>query len=431
MILSRKIRLNVVGNKEEINRVYNYLRDGIYNQNLAMNQYISALYTTTMQDISKEDRQELNRLYSRISTNKKGSAYSAGIQFPKGLPTTASLKQKVQQDFSNACKKGLLYGKISLPTYKKDNPLLIHVDYVRLRKTNPHLDNGMYHNYASDEEFFEHLYKPDLEVFIKFANKITFKLNLGNNMKKSAALRSEIGKIFTSEYEVHGSSIQIDGTKITLNLAIEIPDKTFELDENVTVGVDVGMAVPATCAVNNNQYRQKYIGSAEELLCKRTQIQSQRRRLQTALQHTKGGHGRNQKLKALDRLKDHERNYVKTYNHTVSKQVVDFAIQNKAKYINLEDLSGFSQNDRSSFVLRNWSYFELQNQIAYKAKMCGIEVRKIKPYMTSQTCSCCGNLEEGQRLDQAHFKCKKCGAELNADFNAARNIAMSQAFVTN
>ena len=48
---------------------------------------------------------------------------------------------------------------------------------------------------------------------------------------------------------------------------------------------------------------------------------------------------------------------------------------------------------------------------------------------TSQICSKCGHWEEGQRIDQAHFRCKEYGTELNADFNAARNIAKSVEFV--
>lgn len=78
--------------------------------------------------------------------------------------------------------------------------------------------------------------------------------------------------------------------------------------------------------------------------------------------------------------------------------------------------------------MRNWSFYELQHFITYKAAKYGIEVRKINPYHTSQICSCCGHWEEGQRIDQSHFKCKACGSELNADFNASRNIAMSKDF---
>lgn len=414
-----------MGDKEEINRVYKYLRDGIFNQNKAMNQYMSALYIGTIKDISKEDRKELNHLYGRISTSKKGSAYDKSIEFPKGLPIMGSIEQAVRQDFSKACKDGLLYGKISLPTYKKENPLLVHVDYIRLRSANPHKDNGIYHNYESHTEFIEHLYSKDLEVFIKFANNITFKMIFGNP-HKSYTLRSEIKQIFEENYKVCGSSIQIDGKKIILNLSIDIPKKEIELDENVVVGVDLGLAIPAVCGLNTNDYIRQSIGSKDDFLRIRTQLQSQRRRLQKSLSSTSGGHGIKKKLKPLEKLRDRERNFVKTYNHYVSKNVVDFAVKNKAKYINVEDLSGF---DSSQFILRNWSFYELQQFITYKAAKYGIEVRKINPYHTSQVCSCCGHWEEGQRIDQAHFKCKFCGAELNADFNASRNIAMSTDFV--
>ena len=424
MILTRKIQLYPVGDKEEVNRVYQYIRDGIFNQNKAMNQYMTALYVSTIQDISKEDRQELNRLYTRIATSKKGSAYDLDVEFAKGLPTASSLGQKVKQDFSKACKDGLLYGKVSLPTYRKDNPLLVHVDYVRLRETNPHKDNGIYHNYESYDEFISKLYDKDLEIFIRFANGITFKMILGQP-HKSIYLREEIKKIFDGEYNVCGSSIQFNDKKIILNMSMDIPKISRELDENTVVCVDLGIAVPAVCGLNNSNVKKQFIGSKEDFLRIRTQLQAQRKRLQKNVKITNGGHGRNKKLKALDKLSNKERNFVKTYNHYVSKQVIDFALKNNAKYINMEDLSGFNTN---RFILRNWSFYELQQFITYKAQRYGIEVRKINPYHTSQICSKCGHWEEGQRDAQDHFKCKACGYEDNADFNASKNIAKSLDF---
>ena len=424
MILTRKIQLYPVGDKEEVNRVYQYIRDGMFNQNKAMNQYMSALYVSTIQDISKDDRKELNRLYTRIATSKKGSAYDLDVEFAKGLPTTASLGQKVRQDFSKACKDGLLYGKVSLPTYRKDNPLLVHVDYVRLRETNPHMDNGIYHNYESYDEFISKLYDKDLEIFIRFANGIIFKMILGQP-HKSIYLREEIKKIFDGEYNVCGSSIQFNDKKIILNMSMDIPKISRELDENTVVGVDLGIAVPAVCGLNNSNVKKQFIGSKEDFLRIRTQLQAQRKRLQKNVKITNGGHGRNKKLKALDKLSNKERNFVKTYNHYVSKQVIDFALKNNAKYINMEDLSGF---DTNKFILRNWSFYELQQFITYKAQRYGIEVRKVNPYHTSQICSKCGHWEEGQRDTQDHFKCKACGYEDNADFNASKNIAKSTDF---
>lgn len=432
MILTRKIQLLIVGNNDEVNRVFNYIKEGMISQNKAMNEYMSALYLAELNKASKEDRKELNQLYGRISNSKKGSAYSQDIVFPKGLPVASSLSMKVKQDFKQSCKNGLMYGKVSLPTYRSDNPLLIHVDYVRLRSNNPHRDSGLYHNYKNHAEFLEHLDNKDLKVFIKFANNITFKLILGN-VKKSASLRHEIQMIFEEYYKVCSSSIEIDGRKIILNLSMDIPKEKRELDENVVVGVDVGIAIPAVCGLNINDYSRKYIGSVNDFMRVKTKIQHQKSRLQTNLKMTKGGHGRKRKLKTMDKFTDYERNWVQSYNHYISKQVIDFALKNKAKYINIEDLSGITKGKNVNKFLKGWSYYQLQSFITYKANKYGIEVRKIDPHYTSQTCSCCGYVDEKNRpkneKGQSYFRCLKCGHEENADFNAAKNIAKSVNFV--
>ena len=44
---------------------------------------------------------------------------------------------------------------------------------------------------------------------------------------------------------------------------------------------------------------------------------------------------------------------------------------------------------------------------------------------SSQTCSVCGTVAAASRLSQARFRCIGCGAEANADVNAARNILAS------
>ena len=184
------------------------------------------------------------------------------------------------------------------------------------------------------------------------------------------------------------------------------------------------------CAINTNSYVKKSIGSADDFLRVRTKIRSERRRLQKNLKQTSGGHGRAKKLKALERFKKYEKHWVQNYNHFVSKEVVDFAIKNNAKYINIENLEGYGKEVKNKFILSNWSYYQLQQYITYKAEKHGIVVRKINPYHTSQICSCCGRWEEGQRINQKTFicknpECKNFGIEVNADFNAARNIALS------
>ena len=148
--LTRKYELQVVGDKEEINRVYTWLRQGIEAQNKAMNEYMSHLFMAKSCEMSLDDRKELNNLFQRVTNSKKGSGYTKDIEFPVGLPIAASASRKVKQDFDNACKKGLMYGRISLPTYKSNNPLIVHVRFVALRGTKK-VDNGIYHNYHSPQ----------------------------------------------------------------------------------------------------------------------------------------------------------------------------------------------------------------------------------------------------------------------------------------
>ena len=440
--ITRKYQLKVVGDKEETDRVYTYLRNGIEAQNKALNEAISALYAAKILEMSTDDNKELTKLFRRVTHGKNETGFTDDITFPVGLPTAGDVGRKAKQDLDNAFKKGLRYGRVSLPSYKADSPLMIHVDYVRLRSTNPHKDNGIYHEYETPMDLIEALEKENNpKVFLKFVNGIVFRFVFGNPWK-GREQRKVFEKIFSEEYKVCGSSIEVDGKKIILNLCMDVPKAEHKLDKNVAVGVDLGLAIPAVCALNNNEYERLFIGNIDDFLRVRTQLQSQRRRLQKNMRNGSGGHGRSKKLKAMDRLRDRERNFVQTYNHMVSRRVVDFAVKNNAAYINIEDLSGFGKDSNGDIhkdkeiVLRNWSYYELQNYITYKAQMHGIEVRKVKPEYTSQICSYCG--KRGIRREQAKFVCinPECRSHkiygkgfVNADFNAARNIAMSANFV--
>jgi len=54
-------------------------------------------------------------------------------------------------------------------------------------------------------------------------------------------------------------------------------------------------------------------------------------------------------------------------------------------------------------------------------------VEKIRPALTSQRCSACGQVDRGSRESQAVFRCTACGFACHADANAAINIAAGHA----
>ena len=291
--------------------------------------------------------------------------------------------------------------------------------------------------------------RDDGSIFIKFPGRLEWDLDFGRDRSNN---REIVERVLNGMYDVGDSSIQETRSgKRFLLLVVKIPKvKNVSLDSNRVVGIDLGINTPLFAALNDNDYERVSIGSRDQFLNVRNRMNAQKREMQKNLRSsTTGGRGRRHKLQALERLEGKERNWVHLQNHIFSKGAIEFAIKNNAGVIQMERLTGFGrnandevENDRK-FLLRNWSYFELQQLIEYKADAAGIEVRYIDPYHTSQTCSFCGHYEAGQRVDQAHFICKNPECEkgkgkknddgtyagINADWNAARNIARSNKIV--
>lgn len=267
------------------------------------------------------------------------------------------------------------------------------------------------------------------DIYIKWVNKIEFKVILGRG-KNNPELMHTLHKVINGEYKVGQSSLKFDkNNNLILTLTMDIPNKSkVEIKKGRVLGVDVGIKYPAYVCLNDDTYKRESIGNALELIKQREQFRERRTRTQQMLKNVKGGKGRRKKLKAMVHLKDKERNFAKTYNHQISKRVVEFAKKHQCEFIHLEKLESEGMNDK---ILGLWGYYELQSMIEYKAEREGIEVRYVNPAYTSQTCSRCGNVDKNNRQTQEKFICTKCGFELNADHNAAINISRSTDIIKN
>jgi len=113
------------------------------------------------------------------------------------------------------------------------------------------------------------------------------------------------------------------------------------------------------------------------------------------------------------------------YNHFVSKEIVDHAFKNRVGTIKIQMLGGIGEAVSDKRVLRNWSYFELQSLIDFKAKRHGIKTMKVDP---KPVCSNCGHFAAKDIGDET-FECKACGTKMNYDENEALNIAKSNDIV--
>ncbi len=318
-------------------------------------------------------------------------------------------------------------GVRTIPNYKKGIPVpfsIKHRGEIALRK------------------------RDDGSIYIRFPKGLEWDLSFGRDRSNN---REIVERVLSGRYDVGNSSIQeTKSRKRFLLLVVKIPKETEALNTDRVVGVDLGINVPLYAALNDNEYGGMSIGSRDQFLKVRMRMAAQKRELQRNLRYTtNGGHGRTQKLQALDRLEGKERNWVHLQNHIFSKSIIEYAVKNNAGVIQMERLTGFGRDNNEEvdagykFILRYWSFFELQSMIEYKAKAAGIEIRYINPYHTSQTCSFCGHYEKGQRINQATFVCRnpECtkgkGKQksdgtfegISADWNAARNIAKSVEFV--
>lgn len=173
------------------------------------------------------------------------------------------------------------------------------------------------------------------------------------------------------------------------------------------MGIDRGLRNVAVCS-NNNFFDSRHIRN----------VKGKYAHLRVELQ-SKGTRSAKRRLK---QLAGRERRFVNCENHRITKEIVesDFSV------FALEDLKGIqnkpTHTKRMSKNLHSWAFWRFEFYLQYKAEELGKGVIWIDPNLTSQKCSSCGFTSPRNRIG-GEFRCQKCEFELNADLNAARNIA--------
>ena len=214
-----------------------------------------------------------------------------------------------------------------------------------------------------------------------------------------------------------------------VDLPLTFEDILPSENPKIIMGVDLGINNPAVACIDfgNGKLITKFFGNGKQLkYLKRKYITQQIKR---------------QQHNAIDDWHKAE-NVFKNIDHTLSRQIVDFAIANGVEEIKLEKLAGMSEKKEHKFVkkyirkmnkskarsLNGWSFYRLKQFITYKAQEVGILVTEIDPAFTSQKCPNCGvnyNFRQKSERKSLIETCPSCGYVLHHDIKGAYNICHS------
>ncbi|MFO8114926.1 MAG: transposase [Halorubrum sp.] len=175
----------------------------------------------------------------------------------------------------------------------------------------------------------------------------------------------------------------------------------------VDCNVDGSLAVTST---------GMFLGNADYLNHRRDEFERRRGKLQQT--GTRSAH------LTIQSIGNRFSRWSEDYLHRVSKEVVREAREHDCSAIAFEKLEGIRERISNGSKFQQWAFRELRRHVEYKAEAYGITVTAVNPAYTSQRCSHgeCGFTHRTNRNGD-EFVCQKCGRELHADYNAARNVA--------
>ena len=334
------------------------------------------------------------------------------------LYQTGNLSQLITSEIMvlNAHEKDVNKGTRTIDNYKKDQPVVLKGVSTKIQKTNDEFEILI--------SLFSSLIK---QKYPMKNGQIFFRANI-----KSNSLKAVVERCSDSTYKICASALNYNKRRNYFELSLTYSfehNPEIELDTNKFLGIDLGMTNAYYLATNFDDYYRFYEpgGDIKDYAQKIESRRWLRKKQRVSCGDGSIGHGYTTRNKPVLAVGDKIAGYRNLKNHLMSRKIIQEALKLGCGVIQMEDLSGIST--RSKF-LKNWSYYDLQQKIKQKAQESGIIVSMINPNCTSQRCSKCGYIDKANRpydkktRDQSKFQCLACGYKENADYNAARNIAI-------
>jgi len=227
--------------------------------------------------------------------------------------------------------------------------------------------------------------------------------------------------VLSEDYEFRESTLRYDAATDEFYLHIstrgidddaEVPADTGHPDQTV-LGIDLGVNSLAVSSTGTFWQGDDYDHWTREFEKRRGEMQQC---------STQAAHN------AMLRLGKREEAWRKQYIHTVANEIVTEAFEYDCDVIAFENLTDIRERLPQAKWHHIWAFRRLFEYVEYKAPERGVSVEQVEPDHTSQRCSRtdCGFTHEDNRHGE-HFECQKCGYEVNADYNGAKNIGFRYA----
>ncbi|MBU3896690.1 MAG: transposase [Nanoarchaeota archaeon] len=225
---------------------------------------------------------------------------------------------------------------------------------------------------------------------------------------------------FPDDYKIGESKIikKTKGNKEWFEIYVVVKKEVQMKSCSNIITVDIGEKVMATVLFNG---RPIFMG---------TKIRGIRRHYSWLRKRL----GNKKLLKKVKQVGHKEQNKVNQILQDISNEIAVLATKTDSVIVigDLKDIrkSAKKKGKRFNRIVNNMPHLKLTQLIEHKASWSGIPVIRMNEHGTSKTCSRCSEI--GIRKNQGLFICKNCGYQVNADYNATKNMynrSMKHVFV--
>lgn len=206
-----------------------------------------------------------------------------------------------------------------------------------------------------------------------------------------------------------------DGDRWFAHLSYEVPEVVTKPVPMRPVGIDLGLITLAmrSDGVAMNVPRQSEADTAAK------------RRAGRALSRCRKRSKRRRRVRArLRRIEARIARRRQAKLHVISARLTHHFDAVAVEDLNLRGLNrGGGEGAAGRGIRKSWrdrAHGVLLNQLAWKCQRDGRQFARVDPRRTSIECSMCG--AEVRKKLREHHRCTECGADLDRDHNAARNI---------